>query len=303
MAVTYKTTDEAIKALIAIEKAEEGYLEKKSNKDLDSKTKNAGDANYTKYWRDLAELGLMNQGKNFAGGTSWYWCAGFQTWSFIQAFGTDLTKKLLLHIPYISCANLGKLAKTKKQLFSEPKIGDVALFWNGTRFYHTGLVINVTKTAITTVEGNTNQSKKVIPNGGAVCIKTYTIAKCKTSGYMFFRPDYSLVVGKAIKKETTPSKTTTTTSTSASTTKTTTTKTTTATKTTTKKECVINTVSSALRCRKTASSTGSIIGSFSKGTTVELIEKTTSTWWKVKGKEISGKTITGYSACKYLKEK
>ena len=44
---------ESAENLINIARAEVGYLEKKSNKDLDSKTANAGSSNYTKYARDL----------------------------------------------------------------------------------------------------------------------------------------------------------------------------------------------------------------------------------------------------------
>ena len=43
----------AIDKVIKIAQAEVGYLEKKSNSNLDSATANAGDANYTKYWRDI----------------------------------------------------------------------------------------------------------------------------------------------------------------------------------------------------------------------------------------------------------
>ena len=43
----------AIDKLIEIANAEVGYLEKSSNSQLDSKTANAGTANYTKYWRDI----------------------------------------------------------------------------------------------------------------------------------------------------------------------------------------------------------------------------------------------------------
>ena len=39
----------AIDKLIATAEAELGYLEKKSNKNLDDKTANAGSSNYTKY--------------------------------------------------------------------------------------------------------------------------------------------------------------------------------------------------------------------------------------------------------------
>ena len=46
------TVDKVLK----IAEAEVGYLEKKTNADLDSKTKNAGYNNYTKYGRDMHEL-------------------------------------------------------------------------------------------------------------------------------------------------------------------------------------------------------------------------------------------------------
>ena len=43
------TMDKAIEKVILIAKNEIGYLEKKSNSQLDSKTANAGSNNYTKY--------------------------------------------------------------------------------------------------------------------------------------------------------------------------------------------------------------------------------------------------------------
>ena len=41
--------------VIEVALAEEGYLEKETNYNLDSKTSNAGDNNYTKYARDFDE--------------------------------------------------------------------------------------------------------------------------------------------------------------------------------------------------------------------------------------------------------
>ncbi|MCH1978243.1 hypothetical protein MCG44_00545 [Lawsonibacter sp. OA9] len=46
------TKQNAIDKLISVASAEVGYLEKKSNSQLDSKTANAGSNNYTKYARD-----------------------------------------------------------------------------------------------------------------------------------------------------------------------------------------------------------------------------------------------------------
>ena len=49
----YKVTPEAaIEAVVGVARGEVGYLEKKSNSQLDSKKENAGSSNYTKYWRD-----------------------------------------------------------------------------------------------------------------------------------------------------------------------------------------------------------------------------------------------------------
>lgn len=60
-------------------------------------------------------------------------------------------------------------------------------------------------------------------------------------------------------------------------------------------------VDSNLRCRKSASLLSSVVGKFKNGTKVELLDKTNKTWWKVTGKDINGKTITGYCSSAYLK--
>ena len=66
----------AVERLIGIASGEVGYLEKRSGKDLDDKTGNAGSANYTKYARDLYPS-LQGQP----------WCDMFVDWCFVQAFG------------------------------------------------------------------------------------------------------------------------------------------------------------------------------------------------------------------------
>jgi hypothetical protein len=77
---TVATTTLSPDAVIKIAKNEIGYLEKASNASLDDKTANAGSNNYTKYWRDMANLGLGNyQGS--------YWCACFVHWCFYKAYG------------------------------------------------------------------------------------------------------------------------------------------------------------------------------------------------------------------------
>lgn len=63
----------------------------------------------------------------------------------------------------------------------------------------------------------------------------------------------------------------------------------------------ISTSSSNLNCRKTASSSSAILGQFAKDQEVVLIQKTNSTWYKVKGMSIDGDVITGYCSASYLK--
>ena len=61
---------------------EEGYIEKATNADLDSKTDNKGSGNYTKYARDISACGLMGyQGQP--------WCCTFQFWLEVQEFGLE----------------------------------------------------------------------------------------------------------------------------------------------------------------------------------------------------------------------
>ena len=92
----YKVTaSDAIQAAINIAKAEIGYREKASNANLDSKTANAGTANYTKYWRDVAP---EYQGQA--------WCACFISWVFMKAFNKSKASELLKHWPYISVPNI-----------------------------------------------------------------------------------------------------------------------------------------------------------------------------------------------------
>ena len=179
--------------VIAIAKEEDGYLEKKSNSQLDSKTANAGSKNYTKYWRDLADWGLGNY-------QAQYWCAGFIHWCFVKAYGLKAAKNLLLHAPYISCDTLAEKSKAAGQRYTRPQKGDVVVFWNGSRFSHTGLVYQVSGGYFYTIEGNTSGASGVVANGGGVVAgKKYKIAG---TSHRFHRPDYADVSGSG-KPETT----------------------------------------------------------------------------------------------------
>lgn len=170
------TVDKNIEKLILVAKNEIGYLEKKSNSQLDDKTANAGSANYTKYWRDIKP---DYQGQS--------WCAAFVSWCFMKAFGLETAKKLLKHWPYVYCPTLGSLFTQN----ANPKIGDIVIFYHNGTFTHTGLVTAVIGDRFYTIEGNTSGASGIIANGGGVCQKSYY--KSKLPGTKFCTPDYSLV--------------------------------------------------------------------------------------------------------------
>ena len=168
--------EKAIDALIATARAEVGYLEKKSNSQLDDKTANAGYNNYTKYWRDVYPQYQAQA-----------WCAAFVSWCMMKTFGLETAKKLLKHWPYVYCPTLGNLF-TKH---ANPQRGDIVIFYRGGTFAHTGIVTKVDGDAFFTIEGNTSGGSDIVANGGGVCSKYYY--NSKLPGTKFCRPDYSLV--------------------------------------------------------------------------------------------------------------
>lgn len=173
------TIDKAIDALIATAQAEIGYMEKKSNAQLDNKTANVGDGNYTKYWRDLKPI---YQGQP--------WCAVFVSWIMYKTFGLETAKKLLKHendFPYVYCPTLG--ARFTK--YANPQRGDIVIFYRNGTFAHTGIVTKVEGDKFYTIEGNTSNGSTIIANGGEVCSKHYN--NSNLPGTKFCRPDYSIV--------------------------------------------------------------------------------------------------------------
>lgn len=177
-----------IEKLINIAKNEIGYLEKKSNSQLDSKTANAGKGNYTKYARDLDNIsGFYNGKKN-----GYAWCDVFVDWCFVQAFGVDKAKELLLQ-PNKSlgagCTYSANYYKNAKQFHTSPKAGDQIFFKNSSgSIIHTGLVYKVDSTYVYTIEGNTSSDAGVVENGGSVNDKKYKLNYNRIAGYG--RPKY-----------------------------------------------------------------------------------------------------------------
>ena len=179
------TTQESIQKLLSIAAAEVGYVEKASNKDLDSKTANPGSANYTKYGRDMHTL--YPSVMDFPAA----WCDCFVDWCFYKCFGTANAKGLLGGDFNDYTVSSAQLYKNKNAYYkSNPLIGDQIFFNNGTRICHTGLVYSVDSKYVYTYEGNTSDGNNiVVSNGGCVAKKKYLLTNSKIDGYG--RPNYA----------------------------------------------------------------------------------------------------------------
>lgn len=185
--------------VIDIALAEEGYLEKASNSQLDSKTGNVGKANWTKYARDLDNIADFYNGKK----NGYAWCDVFVDWCFVQAYGAEQAKKLLCqpnNSAGAGCTYSAKYYKNKGQFFTKnPQPGDQIFFGDASESTHTGLVYKVDNTKVYTVEGNTSGTKGVVANGGGVWKKSYSLSYAKIYGYG--RPSYDGITSSVTSTE------------------------------------------------------------------------------------------------------
>ena len=147
---------------------EEGYIEKRSNKDLDSKTANKGDQNYTKYARDVNTAGLM-------GCQAQPWCCTFQFWLEMAEFGPEeaLEHWNMTRQTYVgyNCFATYNAFKRAGKVGVTPKLGAVVIF----DFSHAGRMVNIYskngQKYWDCLEGNTS-SNLSDRNGGQVKLKT-----------------------------------------------------------------------------------------------------------------------------------
>lgn len=161
---------------IQILEAEVGYLEKKSNSQLEDKTANAGYNNWTKY-------GVW-YGDNVAKSSAFYntyWCAMFISWGSMRA-GTEAATGYFAYCPYwvTHFKNKGEwFARGSKT----PQRGDIIFFQSGGTAVHVGAVYNVSGNTVYTIEGNTSSSSGVVSNGGGVYKKSYALSSSYILGY------------------------------------------------------------------------------------------------------------------------
>lgn len=182
-----------IEKVLAIALGEVGYLEKETREQLDSRTENAGDENFTKYARDLDALDFYRGDKNGLA-----WCDVFVDWCFVRAFGEKKALRMTFQPGWgllnrgAGCRHSRRYYRLHGRLFDEPKVGDQVFFYgqDGETVCHTGLVYALDDSFLYTVEGNTNPGTGVEANGGAVCQKKYLRRDKRLAG--FGRPDYSV---------------------------------------------------------------------------------------------------------------
>lgn len=179
--------------LIKIAKAELGYKEKESNKNLDNPTANAGDENYTKYARDLRAAGYYNGNKQ-----GFEWCDVFHDWCHFKAAGDS---REVAEAVTCQTGNLGagcgysmNYYKKQGRFHSTPQPGDQIFFGNATVTSHTGIVETVNGDTITTIEGNSK-------NQVSRC--TYKTSNSRILGYGRPKYDAEQAVQEPAKQETT----------------------------------------------------------------------------------------------------
>ena len=183
--------NEAIAKLVACAKSQVGYLEKRSNAQLDDKTANAGSANWNKYARDIDSKypNFYNGKKN-----GYSWCDIFVDWCFIECFGYEKALKMLYQPTKSTgagCSYSAGFYRAHNAFYRKPQVGDQVFFGDYGNEGHTGIVVAVSGNIITTVEGNTSGGYGVESNGDGVYIKRYNISTQYIPG--FGRPNWGVV--------------------------------------------------------------------------------------------------------------
>ncbi len=186
--ISKMTKSEAIEKLIAHVKAEIGYKEKRTNSQLDDKTANAGSNNWNKYARDIDQKypDFYNGKKN-----GYAWCDIFVDWNFIDCFGYENALAILYqpeHSYGAGCSNSANYYKRNGAFYTSPEVGDQIFFGDYGNEGHTGIVIAVNGSTVTTVEGNTSGGSGVNANGDGVYQKVYNLNQTYIPG--FGRPNW-----------------------------------------------------------------------------------------------------------------
>lgn len=158
-----------------------GYLEKKSNSQLEHFTANAGSGNYTIFAKWYHEL----WGANYQAQP---WCAVWVSCVFQRALGSEVQGRIMPHFAYCP-TGVSQFKKMSCFVTGEPQEGDVIFFKDSSgTAVHVGIVYKVDDKRVYTVEGNTSSAEGVVANGGCVAKKSYLKVYSRILGYG--RPKY-----------------------------------------------------------------------------------------------------------------
>lgn len=156
--------------VVKVAKSYVGYKEKASNANLDSFSGNAGSANWTKFNKKMHELQSSNMDFPAA------WCDAFVDYCVLEASDWDVADA-----KYALCGDFDDYTVRSADLYKQagrfdksPKVGDQIFFENSAGINHTGIVVDVSTTLVSTVEGN---------SGNAVRKHTYLKDSPKIAGY------------------------------------------------------------------------------------------------------------------------
>ena len=168
------------KRLLEIAIAELGYKEKASNSQLDDKTANAGDKNWTKYARDLHTAGYYQAAKN-----GYAWCDMFVDWCFLQLGGSKEKGEWLecqTGLYGAGCTWSSDCYRWADRWGTEPKVGAQIFFAKNGKGSeeHTGIVEKFDNNYVYTIEGNASNMVKR---------KTYSRTSSYVLGYGYPRFD------------------------------------------------------------------------------------------------------------------
>lgn len=173
-----------VQAVVALLEGERGYLEKKSNAQLDSKTANAGYNNYTKYTRDIDAAGI-----NDARYQGQAWCCSLAIWPELHLSGAaEARERFYLPEPAkcksYNCEWLAGYFRSAGAWYVQPQVGDFIFFRTSRyRYAHVGRVVAVDSAKVYTIEGNTSGDGGVVANGGGVFRKSYSLGSWNIVGY------------------------------------------------------------------------------------------------------------------------
>lgn len=161
-----------VSKLLEIARAELGYKEKETNSQLDDKTANAGDGNWTKYARDLHSAGYYQAAKN-----GYAWCDMFVDWCFWKLGGSKEKGEWLecqTGLYGAGCEWSSDCYRRAGRFDKNPQPGDQIFFGKTDAEEHTGIVEKIEDGKVHTIEGNaSNMCKRC----------TYSLTSSRIVGY------------------------------------------------------------------------------------------------------------------------